>query len=370
MKNWLRPFFVIFLIFTAFFASASSDPLDTWHWRNPLPTGSPLSAVTYGNNGFVAVANSTLGPVIVTSADGTNWTQNNAALNDIFYAATSGNGLYVAVGYNIQTGVEAFLVSSNTLDWTEINPEPSDFHLFFGVAFGNNTFVAVGSGGSVLVSSNATDWTPQTSGTSDDFSAVTFGDGVFAAVNPTGEIFTSTNGTSWQLQFSDSAKSFAAITWSGGQFVTVGADGVILTSTNGLSWAAQNSGTNASLAGIVGDNNHFVAVGYNAILTSSDGTNWAAQGSDDSLLGVAWGGGTYVAVGTTPDFVASVLSSPDGAAWTARNSGTTTALRGVTYDNGLFIAVGRGGTVLCLTGHIDLEQCFVRLGLGSLFRRA
>jgi hypothetical protein len=32
-----------------------ADGLDTWTWRNPLPTGNGLSAIAYGNGQFVAV---------------------------------------------------------------------------------------------------------------------------------------------------------------------------------------------------------------------------------------------------------------------------------------------------------------------------
>jgi hypothetical protein len=30
-------------------STAPSGPLSTWYWRNPLPQGNPLSAITYGN---------------------------------------------------------------------------------------------------------------------------------------------------------------------------------------------------------------------------------------------------------------------------------------------------------------------------------
>lgn len=51
---------------------ATAGPLDIWTWRNPLPTGNQLNAITYGKGLFVAVgANST----IVTSSDGINWEQ-------------------------------------------------------------------------------------------------------------------------------------------------------------------------------------------------------------------------------------------------------------------------------------------------------
>jgi hypothetical protein len=31
-----------------------ADPLDVWHWRNPVPTGNHISQVVYVNGGFMA----------------------------------------------------------------------------------------------------------------------------------------------------------------------------------------------------------------------------------------------------------------------------------------------------------------------------
>ena len=56
-----------------------ADPLDTWIWRNPLPTGNNLSAITYGNGRFVAVGwNGTT----LTSAEGINWVERRRGTQD------------------------------------------------------------------------------------------------------------------------------------------------------------------------------------------------------------------------------------------------------------------------------------------------
>src|SRR2546426_1054068 len=58
------------LAFLIFAEVGRADPLDTWLWRNPLPTGNYVNGIAYGNGQFVAVGN--LG-TILTSTDGTNW---------------------------------------------------------------------------------------------------------------------------------------------------------------------------------------------------------------------------------------------------------------------------------------------------------
>lgn len=58
------------------------------------------------------------------------------------------------------------------------------------------------------------------------------------------------------------------------------------------------------------------------------------QGND--LTGVTYGNGIFVAVGE----YGTILTSPDGVSWTARSSGTGHGLNGITYGNGLYVAVG------------------------------
>jgi hypothetical protein len=49
----------------------NAGPLDTWTWRNPLPTGNTLLGVVYGNGLFVAVGDS---GTIITPLNAIDWT--------------------------------------------------------------------------------------------------------------------------------------------------------------------------------------------------------------------------------------------------------------------------------------------------------
>jgi hypothetical protein len=66
------------------------------------------------------------------------------------------------------------------------------------------------------------------------------------------------------------------------------------------------------------------------------------SGTSNWLNGVAYGNGLFVAVGDG----GTILTSPDGVSWTQRTSGTSNQLNGVAYGNGLFVAVGWDGTIL------------------------
>ena len=72
-----------------------SDPLNNWHWRNPLPQGNTLNGVTYGNGIFVAVGDA---GTILTSADGITWTSGTSGTNSNLYGVAYGNEQFVAVG--------------------------------------------------------------------------------------------------------------------------------------------------------------------------------------------------------------------------------------------------------------------------------
>jgi hypothetical protein len=84
---------------------------------------------------------------------------------------------------------------------------------------------------------------------------------------------------------------------------------------------------------------------------ASDGLDtWTLQGQSvttNALRGVTYGNGLFVAVGSGPnvfglDGPSTILTSPDGITWTVRDSGITNGLLAVAYGNGRFVAVGRG----------------------------
>ncbi|MBM4065312.1 MAG: hypothetical protein FJ266_06680 [Planctomycetes bacterium] len=90
--------------------------LDTWYWRNPLPTGHWLTGVTYGNGTFVKVG---YGGVIITSTDGVTWSACELGLVNSLYGVTYGNGTFVAVGNG------GTIIQSAPIDAITQTPTPS-----------------------------------------------------------------------------------------------------------------------------------------------------------------------------------------------------------------------------------------------------
>ena len=89
-------------------------------------------------------------------------------------------------------------------------------------------------------------------------------------------------------------------------------------------------------------------------MTSPDGITWTARtaaGDNDLWLGVTYGNGLFVAVGASGD---RVMTSPDGITWTVRTAaGDNDTWIGVTYGNGLFVAVGASGDRVMTSGKTD-----------------
>lgn len=105
-----------------------------------------------------------------------------------------------------------------------------------------------------------------------------------------------------------------------------------------------------SLQGVVFGGGQFVAVGeYGTILTSPDGIDWTVResGIRETLDGVAYGGGLYVAYGPR----AFVLTSPDGMDWTRVTLPDGAGpVQDMAYGSGQFIGVTYSGWVRSADG--------------------
>jgi len=87
------------------------------------------------------------------------------------------------------------------------------------------------------------------------------------------------------------------------------------------------------------------------IITSANGFQWAAQASKvtDLLWGITYGNGLYVAVGS----MGAVVTSPNGIDWTKQNSTVSESLYGIAFGNGKFIAVGNSGRIISSLNGVD-----------------
>ena len=252
-----------------------------------------------------------------------------------------------------------------------------------GVAYGNNTWVAVGSDDKIAYSTdNGVNWTGVTDGPgagksgyfTHAYSAAAFGNNRFVAVGERGQIvYSADNGKSWTAVPAGNKGGFGnnwvlGIAFGGGRFVAVGNNGKIAYSTDGERWvpvaAANNGGFGSSnIRGIAFGNNRFIAVGAGGKMAySTNGERWTAITTKNSILPMSnsvfglvnnhinavaygdYGDSKWVAVGQGGKMAYSV----DGISWkaveAANNGGFgNTPINGVAWGYGAWVAVGGAG---------------------------
>jgi photosystem II stability/assembly factor-like uncharacterized protein len=221
----------------------------------------------------------------------------------------------------------------------------------YAVTFGNNTFVAVGTEGNIVRSTdNGTTWDNATSPTDEDFWGVTLGNNTFVAVGTNGTIVRSTdNGSSFDNETSGTGLDMYGVTYGNNTFVAVGEIGNIRTSSDGSSWTHRTKPQSYNLMGATFGNNTFVAVGYNgSVVRSTDnGTSWddrtSASGITTNIRGVTFGNNTFVAVGSNGNIV---RSTDNGSNWDNATDPTSSTIWGVGFGNNTFVAVGASGNIV------------------------
>lgn len=299
-------------------------------------------------NSFFIIGGFDYVPVTVTGMPITSRTP--SATNSLEGVAWSGSK-FVAVGSS-----GTILTSTDKVTWTpSTSGTTNSLH---SITWSGTQFVVVGDSGTILTSPDGITWTSHTAGTYPLF-GVAWSGTQFVAVGFYGNIFTSPDGITWTLRNAGNDSNvlngaLQSVTWSGSQYVAVGRAGVILTSPNGITWTTQTSGASTILQGITWSGTQFVVVGYDlgscctdVILTSPDGVTWTPRSSGANALpnAVAWSGSEFVAVGG-PAVNGTILTSPDGITWTQQASGTTNHLYGISWTGTEFVIVGEGNTIL------------------------
>ena len=282
--------------------------------------------------------------------------------------------MFVAVG---NRGIIA--TSTDGITWTQATQDMGSATELRQVAFGGETFVAVGAaldsagnrkGAVVFSSTDGATWTDRTpSAARAPILAVTYGNGRFVAVGydsrtKTMTSLTSPDGVSWTESTSPVKDAEPrAVAFGGGLFVAVGYDNgayetysLILSSPDGVTWTRRASILWSGLFAITHGKGLFVATGYEEedqysqpypmVLTSSDGTVWThvpspAPAAETDFRAVAFGNGVFVAVNYGL-YAEAIYTSPDGTTWTRGTKTWTASPEAVAFGGGIFVAAGYG----------------------------
>lgn len=298
-----------------------------------------LTAVTSDNKGrFVSVSQG--GAIYsATGGDLTTWTQDYSSGSTYLFGVAYGNNTFVAVGDN--NTILIYSEESQSLGWQKVAiPEQADI---FGVTFANGKFVAVGSRGVILTSTNGKTWDSTTS-PDGDFFGVSYGSGNFVAVGDSGQIITSSdNANNWtNVQTNSTGKEdILGLAYNNAIAVGVGRNGLVVTSVDRKSWTKVDVGIAEDINSVVYANNQFTAVANNGIILKSlNGVTWSNVPSNvtNNLYSITYAADKFVVVGDNV-----TLTSTDGDAWAALANSAN--LRGVSYC-GDFVAVGDNGKIL------------------------
>ena len=203
---------------------------DGFHWSSvsDVFTNASLTGVARGNSQWLAVGRQDLGlqtyGLILTSTDGSTWTQLTGFLNMPLTGIAWSDGKWVAVGIHsgINNNESVILISTDGSAWT-----PSFYSGVFlsGVA---------GVGG---IAKNSSQWVAVGSDLD--------GDSVILVSNDDGGHWGRVENTPEDTTLND-------VVWSGSQWVVVGQNNegysVILTSTDGATWNIASSGSQPASA--------------------------------------------------------------------------------------------------------------------------
>lgn len=164
---------------------------------NGVSWSASLQVTASGGNGYVAYANglyfASFGSYLFTSTNTSSWTLAFNFSGEIPYRVVYGAGLYA-----IATNQDVYTATTTTV-WTNRTSTLTNQNLS-DIAYGDNTFVAVGTGSGILKSVGGLSWEMATNTFTETslFSAnVIYGNGIFIANRSNGAIKTSTNADTW-----------------------------------------------------------------------------------------------------------------------------------------------------------------------------
>ena len=292
---------------------------DTHNFSNVIPAnGEDEITIIYNDSGNT-LSYHNIDPLITIEGTGDienrdltsdYWVLKAASENAIWDGIIYGGDMFVACSNDGATGRIATSIDGET--WTSIVTPTDGEHR--SIAYGNNTFVAVGqnNGGtpenSVLTSSDGKEWTLRTAASSNHFYDVCFGNGLFVAVSDNGSLnraMYSVDGITW----------VSAVTLDEAWFgVTYGDRFVAVSGANGNT---------------------------NRVMTSDDGITWTVRSAvDNGWYKIEYGNGVYMAIASSGTSSGNIMISEDsGVTWTYPIYPAVSDLRDITYQDGVFTII-------------------------------
>ena len=235
--------------------------------------------------------------------------------------------------------------------------------LWYAVAFGNGTFVAVASGSTAAAYSTngGVTWTAAVTPNATGYDAITFGGGAFVAVasGSTAAAYSTNGGVTWTAVVMPSANGYDAIAYGGGAFVAVssGFNTTAYSTNGGVTWTAGTAPNAGGYGAIAFGGGAFVAVQSAttaAAYSTNGGATWTpvVMPSANGYNAIAYGGGAFVAVAyAAPGAAYAAYSTNGGVTWTASPQSLTIMgpLTSMAYGNGTFVVLDSASNAIYST---------------------
>lgn len=209
-------------------------------------------------------------------------------------------------------------------------------------AYLNGKFWALGANGGLSSSVDGQTWVANFSiPATANILKIAYGNGVYVIVGGSGIAYSSLDGETWTPIVHTLGTSFAfnTLLFSNGNWViATGSSTTVLVSTDGVNFTAKLTAIPLNILGGMVATGEFFVWTTTAILNSVNGQVWTSSLFGGTVNDVAYGNGTFVAVGGNSG-TSFCATSTDGAAWIIRNVNYAGAMTSVTYASGSFLSV-------------------------------
>lgn len=279
----------------------------------------------------------------------------NITSNIIWYIAYNNTeNKFVTLGYDNSTGDRKAAYSNDGFNWTTKDLSVSQSILLTAIAYGNNTFVAIGAGTSAAYSTDGINWSLATTLSYGSRWSIAFGNNKFVTVSVDSQTATySTDGINWADSTLPISAKWASVTYGNGKFVAVAREtNKAAYSTDGITWTAATMPSSGWWSSVTYGNGKFVATGLSGVAAYSiDGINWIGTNVPNYDFGLVIYGNTNFVAYTS--YGNKAIHSADGINWTEISLPINTDyINSASYTDNKFIAISQLGKMLYSTDGI------------------
>lgn len=255
------------------------------------------------------------GGILLTSTNGTSWTQKSTYVSDSIYSTAFGNNKFI-----IGTNTGKIKISNDGLSWGSSIVqvfEPSATYVIRGLAYGAGVWVAGTVYGLIKYSVDGITWTTANSGINSQINSISFINDKFYACCADNNIIYSADGITWTKAIMPATSYIVRkIAYGNGKYLAACNGGNVLTSNDGITWTLLRKLSDYDNNSIIYDNknNRFIiGTAEGGIFYSSNGISFIKAGiyfdNGRAIYDIISFNGIYVFVGgngviqTTTDFL-------------------------------------------------------------------